>query len=256
MKFELKVRGRLLRTNNNLVCLNDVWEAAGFTKNQRPHDWMRLRSTLALVEAILKKNTGKSRYWAKSEYRSVIYTKCGQGGGCFADPRLALSYAEYLNPKLALEVREVFLRARAGDATLADEILDRASAEANLWAARRAQSRVVRNGYTDTLRDHGVTGRGYSDCTEETYIRLFDGRACQLRAKLGLPAKSSVRDGLNLVALTQVMLAEALSTERIKEEQSRGNKECKEATGQVASHIRKAVDAERADRQPRLGLRE
>jgi hypothetical protein len=45
----------------------------------RPHDWMRLQSTLALTEAVLKKNTVKSRNWAKCDYTSIIYSKRGVG---------------------------------------------------------------------------------------------------------------------------------------------------------------------------------
>lgn len=98
---ELKIRGRIISTDAaGSVCLNDIWAAAGFSKNQRPHDWGRLSSTAKLIEAILTKVTGKSRNWTKEEIKSVLYVK--NGVGTYADVRLALSYAEYLNPKLAL----------------------------------------------------------------------------------------------------------------------------------------------------------
>ncbi|SRR5579883_238219 len=53
----------------------------------------------------------------------------------------AAAYAGYLSPKLELEVREVWLRYGSDDATLADEILQRATAEENRWAGARAISR-------------------------------------------------------------------------------------------------------------------
>lgn len=55
---------------------------------------------------------------------------------------MAAAYAGYLDPNLEVEIREVWLRYRAGDATLADEILQRASAEANHWAGMRALPKV------------------------------------------------------------------------------------------------------------------
>jgi len=51
----------------------------------------------------------------------------GTNGGTYAHPILACAYAGYLSPELEIEVREIWLRYRAGDATLADEVLARAS---------------------------------------------------------------------------------------------------------------------------------
>lgn len=42
----------------------------------------------------------------------------------YAHPVLALDYSEYLAPDLAVEVRETFLRYRAHDVTLAIEIVE------------------------------------------------------------------------------------------------------------------------------------
>ena len=110
----LVIRGRKIAVDERgRVSLNDIHSAAGFTKNQKPSDWTRLPTTSKLIEEVLKRNTGKSRNWDKSDFRTALYSKPGHGGGNFADARLALSYAEYLNPKLALEVREVFLRYKA-----------------------------------------------------------------------------------------------------------------------------------------------
>jgi hypothetical protein len=49
-----------------------------------------------------------------------------------------------------------------------------------------------------------------------------------------------------------VKLTEALATQRITVEDSRGNVECKEATGRTAANVRFAIDREMQDRQKRL----
>ena len=54
------------------------------------------------------------------------------------------------------------------------------------------------------------------------------------------------------IELTTIRLTEMLASERIEEEDRRGNAECKEATGKTATNVRRAIDTERKDRQKRL----
>lgn len=103
---DLVARNQVVRfTTDGLARLNDVWSAAGSPKNRLPADWMRLPTTRRMIGALLEKSTGKSHSWDKSEVRSIHYVK--NGIGTFADVRLALAYAEYLDANLAIEVREV-----------------------------------------------------------------------------------------------------------------------------------------------------
>lgn len=248
----IKIRGKKIQTDENgLVCLNDIWEAAGFTKNQKPSDWGRLSSTHKLIDAVLTKITGKSRNWSKSEMKSVYYAKTAVG--TFADPRIALAYAEYLNPKLALEVREVFLRYKAGDAKLADEVLERASPEDNEWVAKRAMGRVVRNQYTRELDKRGISkGFQYGNCTNETYKGLFDATAKELKTQRGLKPTGNLRDAMSMKELAFTAAAEALSIERMEDENSSGYGECRKATAKSASAIRSAIETDRKDRQSKM----
>ena len=249
------VRGQLIRTDENgLVCLNDIHKASGFTVNRRPGDWRDNPSTGPLQIAVMERITGKSGNWSKDDWRRAIRTRTGANGGTYADVRLALSYAEYLNPKLALEVKEVFLRFKAADPTLADDVLERASADANEWAGRRALSRAIRKGYTDTLKGHGVVrGPDFGMCTNALYQGLFDKTAKQLKEARG--AKGSLRDKMDLRELAYVMASEALSSERIEEQACEGPAPCREATRTSARFIRDAIEGDRRDRkaaQPRL----
>lgn len=168
------------------------------------------------------------------------------------DVRLALAYAEYLNPKLGLEVREVFLRYKAGDPTLADEVLERASPEANEWAARRAIGRAERRRFTDTLRDHGVTGPGYGMATNAQYVALFGKTAKQIKAERDISASAALRDKLETSELVYIAAAEHLGGDRIREEECRGNRECSKAAERSASFIREAIERDKADRKRRL----
>ena len=247
------IRGRPIRTDEgNLICLTDIWKAAGYSKYQSPGDWYRLPMTTKLHEAVLERITGKSRNWAKTEYRSVFYAKTGPNGGTYADVRLALAYAEYLNPKLALEVKEVFLRYKAADPALADDILERAGPEANEWAGMRALGRGTRTRYTGALKDHGAKGKDFGICTNAVYLGLFDQTAQQLKAAKG--AVTSLRDKMDTGELAYVMASEALATERIEDQDCNGGHECLVATSKSAGFIRQAIEADRRDRraQPTL----
>jgi len=122
------------------VCLDDIWRTAKASPIKVPAKWRLTRIVQALIHELDKKIQISSLKENKAVGPS-IYAKRGRGNtGTFAHPILAAAYAGYLSPKLELEVREVWLRYRSGDATLADEILERATAEENRWAGARALS--------------------------------------------------------------------------------------------------------------------
>lgn len=247
----LTIRGRPITEDaEGNLCLDDLWSAAGEVKS-RPKLWRITEGAKALLGALAKK-VGISNLSSEG----LIYARRGRGnGGTFAHPILAAAYAGYLSPDLEVEVRDVWLRYRAGDATLADEILQRASAEANHWAGVRALARSNRVKYTDVLKAHGVADRGYMECTEATYECLLGGPSWKLRAERNLPKKANLRDHLKADELSFVMAAESLSAERIADEGRRGNKECKEASALGASAIRAAIEADRRSRTYQSGLR-
>jgi hypothetical protein len=249
----LVLRGTNIREDvNGWVCLDDIWRAAKSTPGREPRRWRDVAATRRLEEELQK----KIAVTALKEDKPLIpvaYAKRGRGNaGTFAHPILAAAYAGYLSPKLEIEVREVWLRYRQGDAALADEILQRSPPADNEWAAVRALARAKRVSYTNTLRDHGVSGSGYWQCTNAVYRQLFNGSAQQLRQRHGLPAKANLRDNMPTDDLSYVMAAEVLATDRIKEEDRQGNAECEYASERSAGFIREAIERDKKDRQPRL----
>lgn len=77
----LAIRGRTVRFDENgLACLNDIWTAAGFTKNQRPGDWSALPGTRRKMERVLELITGKSGNYDGNDMRLVFRTRRGAGG--------------------------------------------------------------------------------------------------------------------------------------------------------------------------------
>lgn len=234
------------------ICLDDIWEISKSKETRRPKFWRGTVNAKLLIDELQKKVT-TANFKENKPMIPVIYAKQGRGNeGTYAHPILAAAYAGYLSPKLEIEVREIWLRYRAGDATLADEILQRASAEANRWVGARALARSQRVSYTDTLKRHGVEGKGYMYCTEALYSRLLGGRSYELRDRRSLAPKANIRDNLDIAELSFVMAAEALAAERIEEEHRLGNAECVAATDRGAQAIKGAIEQDRRNRQKRI----
>ncbi|MBI1179338.1 MAG: hypothetical protein GC201_02190 [Alphaproteobacteria bacterium] len=244
------LRGKTIREDENgLVNLSDIYQAAGKPNNKRPAQWGRLDTAVNFIIAVHERVVGKSHKGAKMTMKPVYYTSAI---GTYGHALIAASYAAYLSPKLAIEMKQVWLRYRAGDPTLADEILERATDEGNEWAATRALGRVKRNEYTQVLSKHEVERFGYGNCTNAVYTEVLGGTAKQLRARLGVPKSGNLRDKLTTDELVFVMAAEVLAKQRINDEDPRGNVACERATKRSAAFIKKAIMADQQDRKPKM----
>jgi len=253
-KQDLVVYGIRIREDaNGNVCLDDIHRLAERPKNREPSEWRRLPSTKTLIEALVRR-AGKSRSDRNLTIETAAYYNRA-ARGTFAHPILATAYAGYLSPDLEIEIRAVYLRYRAGDATLADDILQRASPAANRWAATRALGRAARHDYTRTLDRHGVEGIGYALCTNAIYTQILDGKAQQLKDRRGVKPGENLRDAMTTAELAYVMAAEALATDRIEGEARWGNQDCEQATRKSARNIREAIERDKKDRfVPKMGI--
>lgn len=255
MPKELMLRGqRIRRDDEGRVCLNDIHTATGFSRHQMPADWLRLPNAAKEIEAVLRRNTGKSRLWTKDEINSTYYTKRGQGGGTWADENIALGYAAYLSADLAVEIREVFLRYRRGDESLVQEIREnRARREATDHELHRQIGKDVRKRFTKTLDEHGVKKPvEYANCTNEVYKPILGGTARQVKEARGLHPKANLRDNMSITELAFTMASEALASERIEHQSARGFVECRDATKQASLAIKSAIDSDRRNRQQKM----
>lgn len=150
----------------------------------------------------------------------------GRGGGTFAHWQIALAYAKYLSPQLHMQVNEIYLRAKSGDITLADEIADKAPAEKQEELLLRLASKVTRNQFTSILGSHGVRNAGFAQCTNAIYIPLLGGKASEVKASRNLPAKSNLRANLDAEELIKTAHAEIIAKHNIVKVNARGNDEC------------------------------
>jgi len=228
------IAGHPIKNNaEGLVSLTDMYNAAcsqGWAdKKRNPSDWS-IEAGADFIDFVAKNlNTRK---------QGIYKTARGKGGGTFAHWQIALAYAKYLSPELHMQVNEVYARYKAGDVTLAADIADRASPEDTLWLAKRVQGKVIRHEFTDTLRDHGVTGKGYAQCTDALNKHIVGGTAVAVRKERGLKKRETLRDSMSIHELVAMSMAEIVASNRIDRESVTGNKRCESVCDQSAASVK------------------
>lgn len=233
MHKPLIIGGTQIRTNEaGLVSLTDIYAAAereGVSDGkQSPYEWSRRDGTNFIAFVAENLNTAQRR---------IYQSKRGKGGGTFAHWQIALAYAKYLSPALHMQVNEVYARVKSGDVALAEEIADRASPEDQERHAKRMAGKVARNRLTATLACHGVSGKGFADCTNAIYKPIIGGKKSEICAARNLPAKTNIRDVMDLEQLTRTALAEIVAKKRIERFNVRGNAPCAYECHQAATHV-------------------
>lgn len=206
---------------DGMISLTDLYQIAqseGLADGKRnPSDWSREAGAQFIEFAAKLLNTRKT---------GIYKTTRGKGGGTFAHIQIALSYAEYLSPQFQAQVNDVYLRAKSGDVTLAEEIFDKASAADQQKHAERVNGKVARVLLTSCLAQHGVHGRGYGDCTNAIYLPVIGTTAAVAREQRGLKVGANVRDAMDAEELARVSLAEIIARKNIENRNMHGNAAC------------------------------
>lgn len=221
-KYEANVLENVGR-DGEMYSLNDLWIIAGSPENKDPRQWVRLPQVLEFMQSAEKfLNVGKSH---------IIKSKRGKGGGTYGIRQVALEYAQYLDADLAVLVNEVFFQ-RLEEEKNPDLIGKRyieaykRKGKSREWIAARLQGIDTRNAFTDVLKAHDVTGKGYGKCTDAIYKPLYGCTAKGIRERKSLPQHGSIRDNMSRTELIAVQLAESLASDTIEKRNIRGNRPC------------------------------
>lgn len=220
MAEELVIRAtRISSDANGNVCLNDLYEVAGRPENLQASQWVRHKRTQSLKSA-LDDRIVCATHRSEEEVARTTYYVSGRGvkAKTYAHPVLALEYAECLNPDIGVEVKEVFLRYRADDISLANDILDRIAEQ-----VRDDEMRVHIRGEI-TMRNKELAGEGkkagcrgweYSELHNSGYRGLYNGldeggihRLKKLtKSQTILDHMSAAEGAANLFRITQAKIA-------------------------------------------------
>lgn len=229
--FEKTIR----QDENGRYCLNDLHKAAmandEATPNHRPTEFLRSEPVKEFLGELEK--VGNSH----------IKTARGRNGGTYATELVALRYAGWISAKVEVEVYKTFQKVANADEGLTHDLIERqADPEAQKRIAARAQSKMIRQTYTDGLKDHGVTGKGYALCTNAIYDPIFGYDAKGMRKAKNLPKTANLRDTMDRRELVTTMFAEEVALARLERERAHGNSECAKHSRAAAMESKNVMD--------------
>lgn len=205
------------------INITDLWKSAGENMQATPAKWQETESAKAFIKA-----TCQILNIAKND---IIKSKRGKGGGTYAHKQIALEYAQYLSPELAVAVNQVFFE-RIEEEKNPELAVNRAvktwkkQGKTEEWTSERLMSIASRNAFTSVLSQHEVKGIGFRDCTNAVYTPLFGGGADIVRDKKNLSGKANAREHMSEIELATVRLIELTAADNIKKKGLKGNKPC------------------------------
>lgn len=238
---QITVFGKNIRKDEEgRFSLNDLHKAAmatgHATNSHKPSEFLSNKGVQDFISKIDSRTESKAGIPA-----SVKSVKGGKNPGTYATELVALRYAGWISSSVEVEVYKTFQQVVHADEKLTADLIDRqANPEASQRLAIRAQGKVTRNHFTETLKNHGVSGVGYAACTDAIYKPLLGGTAKQIKDARGLPAKANLRENMSRLELVASMFAEEVAIERINTTNAKGNSEC-ERHSREAGEETKAV---------------
>ncbi|HAT12956.1 MAG TPA: hypothetical protein DCS91_04635 [Microcoleaceae bacterium UBA11344] len=236
--------------NGGLICLTDMWKAAGSVKSQELDKWLiQKRICERLLELVLEAklelkpvvertfaeqpvaNSGSKKYraWASQVRKlakdvGLISTRGGIGGGTYAIDKIAIEYAE----SLSTEFRDWARNA------VKERIEEEVDPELGI---RRSRQRAIKNWekqgkssqyigarlnsipkedfYEAALYEHGVkVPNDFAWCKAEVYKPII-GRTKDFREARGLKKGQNCKDAMTMEELAATDFAKVLSAKRI-----------------------------------------
>lgn len=213
------INGAVIRqAENSLVNLTDIFKASGETnQNRDPRQWSRKEGASFIHFVADNLNVPE---------KHIYKTTRGKGGGTYAHWQIALAYAKYLSHDLHMHVNEAYMRFKTNDISMADEIANKATPEQQLWLEKRLQGKASRRQFTDTLKDHGVTGIGYGRCTHAIQTPIMGGSKTYICKTRGLNKNANLRDQMSMEELVATSMAELVASKTITQSGVHGNNPC------------------------------
>jgi len=230
---------RIRRDERGYINITDIWKAMGQVRGNRPAAWAVLPTTLGFIAA--------TERFLKVRKSDLLISTAGRGGGTYAHPQIALEYAQYQDPDLAVAVNQEFLQ-RVAEEQNPDLILDRAEATylkkgcSQSYIRARFLGKATRKDFVSILARHGVQGPdGFRLCTNAIYKPLWGGNAAHIRQRKNLPAKANTREHMSEKELVGLHLTELLAAESIEQKQVQGTRACAAECGRAAQSVARMI---------------
>ncbi len=223
------------------ISLTDLWKASGKSEGRDPHNWARFEGKEFINVIAVSQNRSVAQ---------VLKAKRGKGGGTWAHWQIALEYARYLSPELAIWCNQVVkerLEEERNPELGITRSRERAIAawerqgKSDEWIEARLKGIATRKKFTGILQGHGVRGQGFAKCTNAIYEPMLGNKAAVIREEMGLKPKANIRDHIGNVENIGVMLAEALAGEKIEGRNYHGDDQCSSACTVSSFTVAKAI---------------
>ncbi len=211
MGFELR-ETKIATDQNGFLNLNDIWKLSREKETKAPSQWVKLVTCKELAEALLIRGipTNKALYAARGRY-----------GGTYAHVILALAYAEYLNPALGVEVREIALRVYAGDVGVLDDYRRDKAAQIEEDESRITIREEIKRNNLDLnqrLKETGARHKAqYAAFHDHGYQGLYGGmRENDIHARKQLSHEQKILDHMNFGELSANMFRTATAQDYMR----------------------------------------
>jgi len=225
------------------INLTDLWKAAGEPDGKEVWRWQETEQAINFINA-----TVNSLNLAKNE---VLKTKRGKGGGTWGHWQIALEYARYLSPELAIWTNQV-VKERLEEERNPELAYSRGRERAikgwqkqgksEQWIAVRLKSIDATKQNTKVLGCHGHDSMVFPMCADATNVAVIGMKAKEFKAANNLPASASTRDHLSEIQLLEIALTNAVSAQRIEEQDIYGNERCAYVHTVVGKRVANAVN--------------
>ncbi|MCL1465948.1 KilA-N domain-containing protein [Argonema galeatum] len=249
-KSKLDYNGFIILKDNGLVCLTDMWRAAGAIKTQKVDYWLKPESNCLLLLQILLESkpdlkpeiervlaTKPQSAFRNQEYRNwtnqvkqiavdagLIKITKGKIGGTYAIDKIAIAYAQFLSPEFhawALTAIKERIEEEADPELGITRSRQRAirawerQGKSTNYISARLDSIPREDYYESALYQHGVTTpKEFAWCKTKVYEPII-GHPNSFRANRGLKKGQNLKDGMNIEELSTTDFAKVLSTKRI-----------------------------------------
>jgi DNA-damage-inducible protein D len=241
----LELRGsRVGEDEHGNICLNDLWKLAASPANRQPKDWYSSKR-VAAVKRVLDQRMEENSHHSEDRPTPPTYAIVGKGRGArtYAHAVLALDYATYLEPQLAVEVNEVFLRFRANDLTLALEILDGLTAQPEFDQTRVELRRLLADHNklsAAAAKDAGV--KDFAAYNGSGLKGLYGGRTkAQVLEHKGLPSDAHHLDHAGHEELAANYFKATQAEAKLKRDAIKGQVAANAAHEAVGKVVRKTI---------------
>lgn len=115
----------------------------------------------------------------------------------------------------------------------------------------RERGKRARKDFTSILANHGVSGKGFAECTNEVYQSIFNAPAKMIKRAIANSTgetdekkidRISIRDNIDGDALAMILVTEKASGNRIERREAKGTKECRRTIQEVGCELNRLLE--------------